>query len=193
MDENTGTNPNYEELENMQNEELKKNDGASIKSRSKSQQNLKARSHSRSRSPINTKSSRRWVSSNAFVNFVQDFRQNHIGMRSTKLFQLAGEKWKRMLPNEKQPYVDAAKNIKNQKQDQLKKENVNVANPTNIEPKKDEKSRQTKSTKKSKNNKEKKQKQKKKNKYNTESDTDSAVSATSATSFTSEDLSDMSS
>ncbi|XP_076660063.1 uncharacterized protein LOC143363341 isoform X2 [Halictus rubicundus] len=178
MDENTGTNPNYEELENMQNEELKKNDGASIKSRSKSQQNLKARSHSRSRSPINTKSSRRW---------------NHIGMRSTKLFQLAGEKWKRMLPNEKQPYVDAAKNIKNQKQDQLKKENVNVANPTNIEPKKDEKSRQTKSTKKSKNNKEKKQKQKKKNKYNTESDTDSAVSATSATSFTSEDLSDMSS
>ncbi|XP_076282523.1 uncharacterized protein LOC143209999 [Lasioglossum baleicum] len=191
MDENTGENPNYEDLENMENEEVKINDGASIKSRSTSRLNLKGRSHSRSRSPINTKRSRRWVSSNAFINFVQDFRQNHVGVKSRKLFQLAGEKWKRLLPSEKQPYVDAAKSIKNQKQDQLKKEDVNVANPTTIEPKKDEKSRQAKATKKSKNTKEKKQKKKKK--YNTESDTDSAVSATSATTVTSEDMSDCSS
>ncbi|XP_033321925.2 uncharacterized protein LOC117218029 [Megalopta genalis] len=192
MDKNIGAKQNYEEFGNTENQGDNENDRVSIKSHPTSQQNLKRRSHSRSRSPINTKCLKRWVSSNAFVNFIQDFREKHAGVKGSKIYKLAGEKWKQMLPKEKQPYVDAAKSIKNQKQDQQKKDNINAPNPANVDSKKDEKSRQTKNTKKSKkDNKEKKQKKRKK--YNTESDTDSAVSATSATTITSDDLSDMSS
>ncbi|XP_078045386.1 uncharacterized protein LOC144474434 [Augochlora pura] len=192
MEKNTRGKQNYDEFGNVENQGDIENDRESIKLHSTSQQNIKKRSHSRSRSPIKTKSLKKWVSSNAFVNFVQDFRQKHNDVKSTKLYKLAGEKWQQMLPKEKQPYIDEAKSVKNQKQDQQMKDNTNATSPVNVDPKKDEKSRQTKSSKKSKkDNKEKKQK--KKRRYSTDSDTDSAVSAASATSITSDDLSDLSS
>ncbi|XP_076228069.1 uncharacterized protein LOC143175057 isoform X2 [Nomia melanderi] len=117
---------------------------------------------------------------------------NHNGKSSTKIFQMAGERWKQMLPNEKQPYLEAAKNIKSYKQDQQKKKHTKNRDPTTAEPKKDKEGRQVKNTKKSqRNNKEKKQRRKKQ--YSTESDSDTVISATSAVSLTSEDLTDPSS
>lgn len=114
------------------------------------------RTHSRSRSPC--KNSKQWISSNAFINFVQEFRQvikhiknlfllinkkklhlqNLTGVRSTKIFQIAGERWKKMPFEEKQPYIKAAMNIKNKKQNQQKIENINNVVNTNTEQPKNE-------------------------------------------------------
>ncbi|XP_029040685.1 high mobility group B protein 4-like [Osmia bicornis bicornis] len=86
-----------------------------------SQHNQRERNYSRSRSPNSTKSSKKWISSNAFINFVQDFRQNCTNEKSTKIFQLAGERWRKMSFEEKQPYVNEALSVKNQRVSQKNK------------------------------------------------------------------------
>ncbi|XP_076228068.1 uncharacterized protein LOC143175057 isoform X1 [Nomia melanderi] len=190
MDNYTTQKQNYEKFKNTENQENETNNRTNVISHCTLQKNEKARS--RSRSPNRAKDSKKWISSNAFINFVQDFRENHNGKSSTKIFQMAGERWKQMLPNEKQPYLEAAKNIKSYKQDQQKKKHTKNRDPTTAEPKKDKEGRQVKNTKKSqRNNKEKKQRRKKQ--YSTESDSDTVISATSAVSLTSEDLTDPSS
>ncbi|KAG6795632.1 uncharacterized protein LOC108001883 [Apis cerana] len=159
------------------------------KSNSKLKSNsLNQRAHSRSRSPY--KSSRHW-SSNAFINFVQDFRQNYDGVKSSRIFQMAGERWKKMSSDEKQPYLKAAMDIRNKKQNQQKTENTYKIENINIEqPKNDDSQKQEKPGKKEKKKKEPKRPNK--NKNYTESDTDSITSGCSTDTNTS-DISDMSS
>lgn len=51
---------------------------------------------------------------------------------------MAGERWKKMSSEEKQPYIMAAINIKNKKQNQQEIENVNNVINTNAEQPKNE-------------------------------------------------------
>lgn len=66
------------------------------------------------------------------------YLQNFTGVRSTKIFQMAGERWKKMSPEEKQPYIKAAMSIKNKKQNQQEIENTNNVINTNTEQPKNE-------------------------------------------------------
>lgn len=69
------------------------------------------------------------------------------GIRSTRIFQLAGEAWRQMSLEEKQPYLNAAKTIKNQKEKQHKNEHV-TKSTTNTEIKKNKiAKKQTRSSK----------------------------------------------
>lgn len=149
---------------------------------------------SRSRSPC-IRNSKNWVSPNPYINFVHDFREKYSGLRSSRIYQMAGEKWRNMTPDEKQPYVKAALNVKNLKQSR-KNENVNEAADINAEqPKKEDIPKQEKTGKRERKKQEPKRTTRKKNrrtKSNTESDTDSITSATSHTN-TSDDASDTSS
>ncbi|XP_076626721.1 uncharacterized protein LOC143344493 [Colletes latitarsis] len=168
------------------------------KSRSSSQQNRKAHSHSRSRSPTSTKSSKKWINSNAFINFIQDFRQDFTNMKTSRIFKLAGERWRQMSPEEKQPYINAAKSVRSQKQDQQKNDDVNKSNTRtehkkneNIDNKKNKNTgKQAKISKKPKKS-SKEQKRNNKKKYATDSDSDTATSVTSGT-ITSDNMSDTS-
>lgn len=148
------------------------------------------RNHSRSRSPC--KDSKQWISSNAFINFVQDFRQNLTGVRSTKIFQIAGERWKKMPFEEKQPYIKAATNIKNRRQNQQKIENINnVVNTNTEQPKSEDTQKQEKTGKRERKKREPRKSIK--NKSNTESDNESISSSGTTATNTSEDMSDTSS
>ncbi|XP_076161084.1 uncharacterized protein LOC143143580 [Ptiloglossa arizonensis] len=190
MDDNTRLEKNHEESKIVANQKDYPNERINSISHSTSQQNRRMHFHSdsRSRSPTNTKSTNKWISSNAFINFVQDFRQNMTGIRSTRIFQLAGEAWRQMSLEEKQPYLNAAKTIKNQKEKQHKNEHV-TKSTTNTEIKKNKiAKKQTRSSKEIKRpNKEPKQSRKKRN--NTESDSNTATSISSST-ITTDDRSD---
>ncbi|KAK9304932.1 hypothetical protein QLX08_003866 [Tetragonisca angustula] len=184
-DGSIGKNQKDEEYKiNNQSQKIK-NSGSNYRLKSN---NLNQRAHSRSRSPF--RSSNQWISSNAFINFVQDFRQNFAGVRSTKIFQMAGERWKKMSSEEKQPYIKAAMNIKNKKQNQQEIENVNNVINTNAEQPKNENAQKQEKPKKEKKKGEANKSTR--DKSNTESDNESIFSDTTATN-TSEDISDMSS
>ncbi|KAG8042619.1 hypothetical protein G9C98_005253 [Cotesia typhae] len=74
----------------------------------------------RSRSPIVPIRERSWKSVNAFINYTSDFSkvysENHPEFQGKinrkNLLKQAGEKWKQMSQNEKQPYIDGAKRIR---------------------------------------------------------------------------------
>nr|XP_012145010.1 PREDICTED: high mobility group B protein 3-like isoform X2 [Megachile rotundata] len=152
-----------------------------------SQHNQRERTHSRSRSPNNINSPKKWISSNAFINFVRDLRHKSSGEKNTKLFQIAGEKWRKMSFEEKQPYVNAALSIRNRKNEQKNQELSR--SETNAESAKNENTpKQETANKKSAKNKQKSKKGTK-NESNTESDDGSITSGTTA-SVTSEDTSD---
>ncbi|XP_017753095.1 PREDICTED: uncharacterized protein LOC108545814 [Eufriesea mexicana] len=144
----------------------------------------KQRTHSRSRSPH--KSSKQWISSNAFINFIQDFSQNFTGVKSTKIFEMASKIWEKMSSDEKQPYIKAAMSIKNKKQNQQKIENINKLDNGIVQPRNEETQKQEKIGKKEKKENETKKSTKKK--YDTESDSGSISSDTSGTN-TNEDMS----
>ncbi|XP_076232874.1 uncharacterized protein LOC143178228 [Calliopsis andreniformis] len=175
---------NYRELNKITSHSTLQNN-----QRRRSRSRSHSRSHSRSRSP-NVKSSKQGISSNAFINFLQEFREDYTGVKSSRVSQLAGERWRNMTLKEKEPYVQAAKSIRNQKQDQEKNKQVNKPKK-NIEQKKTKnvKKEQTKDNKQvRRNSKGRKQNKKKRDR---EIDTDSAASTT-ADSMSSEDLSDRS-
>ncbi|XP_070523002.1 uncharacterized protein [Cardiocondyla obscurior] len=101
------------------------------RTRSRSRSRSRSKSRSRSRSTSNKPPQRRqWRSANAFLNFMQDFRQvmsckdgnacecyvikpvplqNHTKVKSKDLFRLGGQTWRQMSSAEKMPYVEAAK------------------------------------------------------------------------------------
>ncbi|CAD6227635.1 GSCOCG00001315001-RA-CDS, partial [Cotesia congregata] len=74
----------------------------------------------RSRSPIVPIRDHSWKSVNAFINYTSDFRKVYVenqnespGKVNRKNFlKQAGEKWKQMSQEEKQPYIDGAKRIR---------------------------------------------------------------------------------
>ncbi|XP_026672839.1 uncharacterized protein LOC113464821 isoform X2 [Ceratina calcarata] len=161
--------------------------------RNYNQKDARSRSRSRSRSPC-IRNSKKWISSNPFINFVQDIRQSqkYCGLRSSKIHQMAGERWRNMSSTEKQPYIKGALNIKNQK---LNQKNENINEPAEInadQPKKEDTPKQEKTSKREGKKKEPKKSTREKSrrtKSNTESDTESMTSATSLTN-TSDDASD---
>ncbi|CAL7946941.1 unnamed protein product [Xylocopa violacea] len=161
------------------------------KTKSPSEHSERTHTHSRSRSPCSSKNSKRWMSSNAFINFVQDVRQIFPKARSTKVYQVAGERWRKMSSEEKQPYIKAALNIKNQKQNHEKNKSVTKLTDTSTEQTKNENSVKVEKTGK-KGRREKKPKKRTKEKSSTESDTDSNTSGTTL-SKSSRDVSDTSS
>lgn len=110
----------------------------------------RSRSRSRSRSSKPTRR-RQWRSANAFLNFMQDFRQvtnrkydgnnvceryvsrtdelqNYNKMKSSDLFRLGGQEWRRMSSVEKMPYVEAAKLAQQQSQQNNKNAQQNKPN-----------------------------------------------------------------
>ncbi|XP_020294187.1 high mobility group B protein 3-like [Pseudomyrmex gracilis] len=68
---------------------------------------LRGSSRSRSRSVSRRKKQRR--SANAFLNFMQDFRQTNNKLKNKDLFRLGGQIWRQMSAADKMPYVKAAK------------------------------------------------------------------------------------
>lgn len=157
------------------------------RSRSMSQHREKRQTRSRSRTPNNIVA-KRWASTNAFINFIQDFRQSNSDLRSTKLFQLAGRRWKEMSTAERQPYIDAAKNVRQQKQDQKETE------PTNITKNNSEEASTKKGQKQPPEKKNKEEPKKDKNKDNSDTESDrSADYNTSESTVVSLDTSDYSS
>ncbi|XP_032672826.1 high mobility group B protein 3-like [Odontomachus brunneus] len=139
-------------------------------------------SRSRSRSKPPQRKQRR--SANAFLNFIQDFKQDHNKLKSQDLFRLGGQRWRRMSSTEKMPYVEAANLAKQQTQQNGKNERQNkpVGGDSSKKPdnQKDQK---------------KKDQERKRSKSRTDDsdiDSDSMTPETDAT-MTSEDISDLSS
>ncbi|KYN35853.1 hypothetical protein ALC56_09644 [Trachymyrmex septentrionalis] len=143
------------------------------------------RSRSRSRKPLQR---RQWRSANAFLNFMQDFRQNYNKMKSRDLFRLGGQTWRQMSPSEKMPYVEAAKLAQQQSQQNTKSTQQNKPNSSDSSKKLENQRVQKKNEREER--KESRQARRKKNDSDVESD--SATSGTGAT-ITSEDVSDLSS
>ncbi|KAK9722869.1 HMG (high mobility group) box [Popillia japonica] len=61
-----------------------------------------------------SKSRKEFVSRNPFVNFLRSFRQQpeNKDRPQTQIFKIAGEVWRNMSDNEKAPYINAAKEIR---------------------------------------------------------------------------------
>ncbi|XP_029670999.1 HMG1/2-like protein [Formica exsecta] len=144
----------------------------------------------RSRSRSCSKPSRRkqWRSANAFLNFMQDFRQDYNKVKSRDLFRLGGQKWRQMSSTEKMPYVEAAKVAQQQSQQNNKNEQQTKPDSGEISKKSD--NNQRKKEREFQKRKERKRSRSKTDDSDAESD--SATSGTGAT-MTSEDVSDLSS
>ncbi|XP_034934344.1 high mobility group B protein 2-like [Chelonus insularis] len=73
---------------------------------------------SRSRSPKDS-TNPNWKSANAFINYMHDYKQKHLEYpektSGSNLFRLAGEKWRLMSQEEKQPYIEGAAWVRKQK------------------------------------------------------------------------------
>nr|CAD7402665.1 unnamed protein product [Timema poppensis] len=61
-----------------------------------------------------SKTSRSKTSSNAFINFMRDFRKNHSGsnLSQKEMMVHGGERWRNMSDYEKQPYYEEANRVK---------------------------------------------------------------------------------
>ncbi|XP_076674815.1 uncharacterized protein LOC143372499 isoform X2 [Andrena cerasifolii] len=192
MDNSDKQEQNHDESNSAGNEKDESQERINSKPYFTPKQNQSGCPHSRSRSPINIRSPIQWRSSNAFVNFLHEFRQNFTSPKSRRIFQLAGERWRQMSPKEKQPFVWAAAGIRSRLVNQQRNEEVNKSNKNTEESKKETpRGKQTRRIKKSERNSKKRQQVKKKN-NTSESDTDSATSGT-AGSRTSGDISNESS
>ncbi|XP_076755195.1 uncharacterized protein LOC143425982 [Xylocopa sonorina] len=104
---------------------------------------------------------------------------------------MAGERWRKMSSEEKQPYIKAALNIKNQKRNHQKNKTVTKLADISTEQTKNEDTVKVEKTGK-KETKEKKPKKLTKKESTTESDSDSNTSGTTI-SKSSRDISDTSS
>ncbi|XP_008216407.1 high mobility group B protein 2-like isoform X2 [Nasonia vitripennis] len=117
-----------------------------------SKQSRGSRAQSRAATPqnqsrtLNNIQPKRWRSANAFVNFVQDFKQDYPDMITGRnIFQTCGERWKSMTDEQKQPYIAAAntvKRLKNRKigesSDQQSKKSVTRVSKRKAETKRKE-------------------------------------------------------
>ncbi|XP_057327076.1 uncharacterized protein LOC130668699 isoform X1 [Microplitis mediator] len=70
----------------------------------------------RSRSPVVPIRERSWKSVNAFINYLHDYRKTQHEfpgkLTSANLFKLAGDQWRQMTQEQKQPYIDGANKIR---------------------------------------------------------------------------------
>ncbi|KYN06703.1 PREDICTED: high mobility group B protein 2-like isoform X2 [Cyphomyrmex costatus] len=146
----------------------------------------RTRSRSRSSKPLQR---RQWRSANAFLNFMQDFRQNYNKVKSRDLFRLGGQTWRQMSSTEKMPYVEAAKLAQQQSQQNTNK-NTQQNKPNNSDSSKKPENQRDHKKNEREGRKESKRSRSKRDDSDVESD--SATSGTGAT-MTSEDISDLSS
>ncbi|KYN27607.1 PREDICTED: high mobility group B protein 2-like isoform X2 [Trachymyrmex cornetzi] len=145
----------------------------------------RTRSRSRSSKPLQR---RQWRSANAFLNFMQDFRQNYNKIKSRDLFRLGGQAWRKMSSTEKMPYVEAAKLTQQRSQQNTKSIQQNKPNSSDsskkLENQRDQKKNEREGRKESRRSRSKRD--------DSDVESDSATSGTGAT-MTSEDVSDLSS
>ncbi|XP_077273934.1 uncharacterized protein LOC143903824 [Temnothorax americanus] len=151
-----------------------------------SRQHDRKPSRSRSRSSRPPPRRRQLRSANAFLNFMQDFRQDYNKLKAKDQFRFGGQAWRQMSSAEKMPYVEAAKqqsqNNKNNKNAQQ-----NKPNSSDSSKKADQKDQ------KKKEREERKERRRSRSRGDdSDAESDSATSGTGAT-MTSDDVSDLSS
>ncbi|XP_011879503.1 PREDICTED: high mobility group B protein 2-like [Vollenhovia emeryi] len=145
-------------------------------------------SRSRSRSSSSRPLRKQWRSANAFLNFMQDFRQNCNKAKSKDLFRLGGQTWRQMSSADKMPYVEAAKLAQQQSQQSNKSAQQNKSNGSDSSKKPEGQRDQ----KKKEQGARKERRRSRSKRDDSDAESDSATSGTGVT-VTSEDVSDLSS
>ncbi|XP_024877687.1 DNA-binding protein MNB1B-like [Temnothorax curvispinosus] len=158
-----------------------------IDSRQHDRKPSRSRSRSRSRSSKPPPRRRQWRSANAFLNFMQDFRQEYNKLKAKDLFRLGGQAWRQMSSADKMPYVEAAK--------QQSQNNKNNKNAQQNKPNSSDSSKKADGQKDQKKKEREERKERRRSRSrgdDSDAESDSATSGTGAT-MTSDDVSDLSS